>query len=382
MKNNNLKSGLKRPIVTIATILFSSGIIAQTNVFDDVIATSPNHTSLKTALEQEGLDVALQDNSGTFTVFAPDNSAFDELAVDLGTDINGLLALPNLSDILLYHVLGVTAEAASISNGDIVSPLNNMNTIKLTKTSEGSVYVNHAMVNAADLSADNGVVHSVGEVLLAGETVVDVALDNGFTTLATALITAELIPALSDPFAEFTVFAPDNAAFDSLVATLGTDINGLLAMPNLSSILLYHVVAGTVLSTDLVNGMVPTLNGQDVEINLDMGVMVNLSNVTLADVTAGNGVVHVIDAVLLPSTAEIKQMNIEQLSIAPNPVLNKLNIQNGKNGDYTIMSIYGSVIETGVTKNGKIDLSELASGNYVIQLVNDEGLFQTKFVKL
>ena len=111
------------------------GLKAQTNVYDNVIATSPDHTSLAAALQQEGLVGALQNNASTLTVFAPDNAAFDNLAAELNTDINGLLALPNLSDILLYHVLGVTATAADVNNGDIVTPLNTSNTLKLTKTS-------------------------------------------------------------------------------------------------------------------------------------------------------------------------------------------------------------------------------------------------------
>ena len=233
---------------------------AQTNVYDDIIAASADHTSLAAAISTAGLESALQDASATLTVFAPDNDAFDDLALELGTDIPGLLALPNLGDILLYHVLGVSADAASITNGDVVTPLDPSNTIKLTKTSAGAVYANQAMVEAADLTADNGFVHSIDAVILAKETVADVAIDNGFSTLVTAVATAELLPALTDPFAELTVFAPDNAAFDALAVALNTDLNGILALPNLQDVLLYHVVGATVLSTDLVSGPVTMLN--------------------------------------------------------------------------------------------------------------------------
>lgn len=82
-------------------LTLSLSVSAQTNVYTDIIATSPNHTYLAAALQQEGLDVVLQDPSATYTVFAPTNAAFDNLAAALGTNITGLLALPNLSDILL-----------------------------------------------------------------------------------------------------------------------------------------------------------------------------------------------------------------------------------------------------------------------------------------
>ena len=89
-------------------------------------------------------------------------------------------------------------------------------------------------------------VHAVDGVLLPFETVVDVAIDNGFTTLTTAVATAELLPALTDPYNEFTVFAPTNDAFDALAVALDTDLAGILALPNLADVLLYHVVSGYV----------------------------------------------------------------------------------------------------------------------------------------
>ena len=133
-------------------------------------------------------------------------------------------------------------------------------------------------------------------------TIVDVAIANGsFNTLVAAVTAAELGGTLSSD-GPFTVFAPTDDAFAALPE--GT-VEGLLEdIPALTSILTYHVVAGKVESTDLVNGPVTTVNGADVEINLDDGVKVNDSNVIIPDVQACNGVIHVIDAVLLPPTPE------------------------------------------------------------------------------
>ena len=102
--------------------------------------------------------------------------------------------------------------------------------------------------------SSNGTVHVLDAVVLPDETVVDVALDNGFTTLATAVIQEELLPVLTDPLASFTVFAPTNEAFDNLATGLNTDVNGLLALPNLSDILTYHVLNTEVASSQINNG--------------------------------------------------------------------------------------------------------------------------------
>ncbi len=500
-------------------VLFASfGTSAQTNVYDNVIATSPNHTLLAAALQQEGLDVALQNPAATLTVFAPDNAAINGLAASFGTDITGLLANPDLSNILLYHVLGTTVSSAAVTNGAIVTPLNPANTIKLTKTSGGSVYANQAMVNAPDLTAANGVVHSINSVILPFETVVDIAIDNGFTSLTTAVVTAELLPALTNPFsqltvfaptdqaftdiatalgtditgllalpnladiltyhvlgsqvlagditngliaqplsttntlkitlagngdvfvnqaevtgtdflaangvvhildavvlpnetvvdvaidngftsltaavvtaellpaltdplAEFTVFAPTDAAFDNLATALGTDLNGILALPNLADVLLYHVVSGTVLSTGLSNGTVATLEGSNVLVNITGGVTINDATVTTPDVTATNGVVHIIDKVLIPGTASIDETVNTTFSVYPNPASDEIRFSTVNGSEFEIINANGTTVVKGNTVDGKVNISELGQGNYFIRVVEGENVSLGKFVK-
>jgi len=318
----------------------------------------------------------------TYTVFAPTNDAFDDLAAALGTDINGLLALPNLADVLLYHVLGTEVASGDVTNGAIVQPLSTTNTLKLTLTSGGDVFVNQAQVTMPDVAADNGTVHVLNAVVLPVETVVDVAIDNGFTSLTTAVITAELLPALSNPLALFTVFAPTNDAFDDLTAALATDLNGVLAHPQLADILLYHVVSGELLSIDLTNGPLTTLNGQNITINLTSGVMVNTSNVTTADVTADNGVVHVIDMVLLPSLANINEAIMSNVEIYPNPSSDVLRIKNLSINEFSIFNTSGALVKSGNMSSDEILISDLESGNYFIQLSNNEGIYQARFIKL
>lgn len=279
---------------------------AQTNVYDDVIATSPNHTSLDAALQQAGLVGALQNPSADLTVFAPDDAAFDDLAAALNTNIAGLLALPNLGDILQYHVLGQQFQAAALNNGQVETPLFTGNTVKITVQSGGNVFANQAQVNGADNTTDNGVVHSVDAVLLPDETVVDVAIDNNFSTLVTAVVTTEtLLPVLTDPFGTFTVFAPNNTAFDDLATELNTTVPALLNLPNLADILSYHVLSTEVDAASVTNGgvvpAVSTTNTLKTTVTSTNEVFVNQAEVILADQGADNGIVHVLDAVVLPA---------------------------------------------------------------------------------
>jgi transforming growth factor-beta-induced protein len=374
--------------VTTADLTASNGVVHVLNgvllPFETVadVAIDNGFSTLVTAVVTAELLPAVTNPFATLTVFAPTNAAFDNLATSLGTNVNGLLALPNLADVLTYHVLGTEVPSSAVTNGAIVQPLSTTNTLKLTVTLTGDVYVNQAKVTAVDINATNGVVHVLNAVVLPVETVVDVAIDNGFTSLTAAVVKAELLPALTNPFGTFTVFAPTNTAFDNLATALGVDLNGVLAHPQLGDILLYHVLGSEVLSTQLVNGAVATLNGQNVTIDLTAGVKVNASNVTLADVLAFNGVVHVIDAVLLPSLASIFDNEISDLTVYPNPTAETIFVKNSDATEYAIVNAIGAIVQSGKIINNEISVSELQNGQYFIQITTNNNVSSTtKFVK-
>jgi uncharacterized surface protein with fasciclin (FAS1) repeats len=373
--------------VTTADLTANNGVVhvingvllpAQT-VVD--IAINNGFTTLTTAVVTARLLPALTNPLSTLTVFAPTNAAFDNLATALGTNVNGLLALPNLADVLAYHVLGTEVLSSAVTNGAIVQPLSPTNTLKVTLTGSGNVFVNQAQVTAVDILADNGVVHVLNAVVLPVETVVDLAIDNGFTSLTAAVVKAELLPALTNPLASLTVFAPTNAAFDNLAAALGVDLNGVLAHPQLADILLYHVIGSEVLSTQLVNGPVATLNGQNITIDLTNGVKVNASNVVLADVQAYNGVVHVIDAVLLPSLADLMENENNVFEIYPNPSTDMLNVASADAKEFQIINVLGAVVKSGEVLNNSISISDLENGQYFIQITTNSTVQSAKFLK-
>jgi uncharacterized surface protein with fasciclin (FAS1) repeats len=171
------------------------------------------------------------------------------------------------------------------------------------KVDMGKVYINDAEVIITDIVTSNGVIHVIDAVLLPKADIVDTAIEDGrFTTLAAALGAADLVETLKGE-GPFTVFAPTDDAFAKLPA--GT-VESLLLPENkqkLTDILLYHVVSGKVMAADVVTlSEAETVLGQNVTITVKDGkVYINDSEVIITDIMTSNGVIHVIDAVLLPN---------------------------------------------------------------------------------
>jgi uncharacterized surface protein with fasciclin (FAS1) repeats len=173
--------------------------------------------------------------------------------------------------------------------------------VNASETSSNSFKM--AEVNEAELRVENWMVESFKspKVETAAGTVVDIAVANSdFSILVEAVTKAGLAGALSAE-GPFTVFAPTNDAFKALFKQLGVSGIKDLTAEQLTPILTYHVVAGKVMSTDLSNTSVATLNGQKIKIDISNGVKINDSKVTKADISGTNGVVHVIDRVLIPN---------------------------------------------------------------------------------
>ena len=264
----------------------------------DVVVNSPDHNTLEAAVIAADLAGVLSGN-GPFTLFAPTDDAFAALGQET---IDALLADPSgdLTDILAYHAVAGKALSTDLSDGQMITTVNGKD-VTVTINDDG-VFINDAQVTVADIETDNGVVHVIDAVLLPpSNTIVDIVVNSeDHNTLEAAVIAAGLVETLSGD-GPFTVFAPTDDAF----AALGQEtIDALLADPmgELTSILLYHAVSGTAFSSELTDGqMITTINGRDVTVTInDDGVFINDAQVTVADIEADNGVVHVINAVLLP----------------------------------------------------------------------------------
>jgi transforming growth factor-beta-induced protein len=246
--------------------------------------------------------------TGPFTVFAPTNKAFSAVPA---AELKYLLApeqKASLQDLLKYHVASGSIESSELKNNEQVPTLDGGNlTITITKTTSNTtiVKVDDATVEKADVKASNGVVHIINGVLIPSgfskllKNIVQVAVADNFTTLVTAVGIAPGIASTLEGPGPFTVFAPTDAAFAALPN--GT-LEHLIKNPaELAKVLEYHVVKGEVTSDELKDGPVKTVEGADVTIKLSgSDVSVNNAKVTKANVFAVNGVIHVIDAVLIP----------------------------------------------------------------------------------
>ena len=261
---------------------------------------------LKKALCDAGLAEAVN-TLDPETVFGPVDKAFQSFTP---SETCG-----SLSEILLYHVVNQKLKSCKLVNDTLYPTLREGKSVRVNVYQRplfrDVITVNGAEVVQADLKACNGVLHKIDQVLCppAG-TVWQLAQSNpDLSLLAAAVETAGLVDALNDPQANLTVFAPTNAAFEALLAETGLTLEQLLASPALSQVLLYHVLGQTVFSAALKRGLtwdIPTLEGETIDICnkcdkiLIKDQLKRKSKVIVKDVLAENGVVHVIDQVLLP----------------------------------------------------------------------------------
>ena len=336
-------------VVAISLLLASSALADghEMTIADIVIASSeaetPEFTTLLAAasVADPGIVSALADPEADLTVFAPTDAAFSALAEALGEETFGAIlsedGTPRLNEILLYHVV-----AGRIGSADVVAALesaeaDDMGHVSLpvvtlsgqaldiagTASDEGldlgaGITVDQAnlVLDMVDIQASNGVIHVIDAVMVPElRTIADIVVELAgveepeFATLLTAVGAADpaILELLADPRTAVTVFAPVDAAFASV-----DGLEDIVADTELlTTILQYHVYPGTVYSFQLgglVNEMghaaIAMANGSEATITVsDMGVMIDGANIVLdlVDIEASNGVIHVIDAVIVPA---------------------------------------------------------------------------------
>lgn len=317
MKLFSIKNFFKSAVlILMAGVIFVSCKKADNNGSKSIYATISNdaqYSFLTAAVNKAGLvDVLSKPNKDGLTLFAPTNDAF--IAAGYKT-LADLAAIPNttLTGVLLYHVLPTKVKASEIpqaSNTPVVTV--NSQPVYVTRTDANKVFINGVMVIKADINCTNGVIHSIGRLLMpATGNIVETAIANpNLSLLVAAVLRASQgstnVAGVLSGAGPFTVFAPVNQAFINAGFADVAAINA--ADPNtLASILTYHVIPGRIFSSDLTEGAMPaTANGASVKITLAGGAMVkgnsntSPSNIIATDIVTTNGVVHVIDQVLLP----------------------------------------------------------------------------------
>jgi len=270
----------------------------------DVVDNTDNLSTLATALGATNRTDVLDDTSETFTVFAPsDDPAFGFYDVDFLTSNTDLLG-----SVLDYHVVqGAAVTSDQLSDGDTFTTVQG-DEIEVSIDEDGNVFVEGAPITTADVEADNGVAHVIGDVLLTNRTAAErLQVTSATEQLYQAIDNAGLASAFGNADNNWTTFAPDNASFEN------ADLSGF-SDSEVQQILQYHVLDGVTNSADLVqllsdnNGevAVETLQGEDVTITEqdDGSIVFNGGQATLnldrVDQRASNGIIHQIEGLLIP----------------------------------------------------------------------------------
>ena len=287
-----------------------------TNTITDKVVADASFTLLEQAVLRANLQGTLS-STGPFTVFAPDDAAFT--GAGLTATAIGNVTPAALSNILLYHTIPARILAAAVPAGPNARVVTASGDSVFVTSNTNGVFVNGVRVTAADIIADNGVIHKVGRVIQppTGNIVQTAVARTGLLDSLVKAVNRATTATGGDPnlantlsTATLTVFAPTNAAFTQLLTTLGfTDINQI-PIANLLSVLRLHVVnpgtATRAFSNSLANGALPMLAGSTTVALSTNGATIKgsggtaASNIIATDVMCRNGVVHVIDRVLQP----------------------------------------------------------------------------------
>lgn len=275
----------------------------------DVLVNDSNFSVLVSAVVAAQLSDDLS-GAGPFTVFAPTDAAFGDFIADNNLTAGALIGSADLANTLSYHVV-----SGNVTSGDVaVGPVTTLTGQKFYVSADpnGGLWINgNSMITAVDKMASNGVIHTLDYVITAPTmSIAEIAVGSTtastpeFTQLVAALSRAGLVAAVSgDSSDDLTVFAPTDAAFEDLYTALG--VNGVdeIDVDLLTSVLLYHVVPARAFSQDLRNGAsLPTLlEGKSLSVDLP-NLMINDSDLvpSMLNIHATNGVIHVIDKVMLP----------------------------------------------------------------------------------
>ncbi len=319
MKRKNKFRQLVILFVTSMTIFSSckkdDNVTMNTNSITDIVVSGSSFTTLESAVIKANLQGTLS-GPGPYTVFAPNDAAFTASGIT-ATVLNSLTPA-QVKDILLYHTISSKINAADVPAGPNAKVITaGGDSIFVTRNEKG-VFVNGIKVNAADIAADNGVIHGIEKVLIpAAGNIVETAVASKLDSLVKAVTIATSAPG-GDPNlaatlsnAKLTVFAPTNSAFTQLLGALNLNRIEDIPVGTLLAVLRYHVVGGRAFSSDLANGNLSMLAGGNTTINLSNGNSGgptltgngnngNKSNITATNIVSRNGVVHVIDRVLLP----------------------------------------------------------------------------------
>ena len=339
----------------------------ETNTIVDIAVAESSFSILVDALTKADLVSALNGTT-EYTVFAPTNTAFQALLNELGISSLDDISKEELKKILLYHVVEGRNTSSALSTGyfSTISPKQDGYNYSIYFNKDNLMINGVATVTQADIMADNGVVHIVDKVILPASITGHAVANPGLSSLTAAVVKAELTSTLDDDANDYTVFAPTNDAFMMLFDDLNVSLDDL-SKETLTPILLYHVVNAFVPASQVSSGYVNALTmGQDNYLSKYIKVegsevMVNGAKVLLTDVVATNGVIHVIDKVILPNSVVDIAINNNAFSILVEAVV-KAELAETLSGDgpFTVFAPTNAAFEALFAELGVSGIADLS----------------------
>ena len=371
---------------------FLSAQATQTVV--EIISGSDDHETLTELLTEANLVTALSTEGDTFTVFAPTDEAFGMLSEDDLEYFQDEDNVDSLASVLTYHVIPDSLGTDTFMTGMMYETLNEDDSLFIGGYAMGmdmdmdTLMINGMMVEVTPIAATNGVVYSIDVILMQPvATVVEVIMNTD--TLSTL---AAVIDAADEDIAEtlmgegpFTIFAPSNDALANIsmdsLATLQT--SGAL-----TTILNYHVVPGRYTSADLTDGlMLMTVQGEILEVTISGdSVLVDSSLIIMTDMMADNGIVHVIDSILLPMaiTSTEEPAFAREVKLFPNPTSSQLYVELPASilgsATLTLRDLSGRTLATRRATNDRepLEVGALPTGTYLLEIRAAAGVIQRK----
>jgi uncharacterized surface protein with fasciclin (FAS1) repeats len=311
------KASLLVALVFITTTISSCSMEEEANAkkssITGVVQSQSNLTLLGIALDRTNL-LATLDAQGTYTLFAPTDTAFNTFLATNGFASINDVPVPILKEILLNHVIAQTLNATDLPSNGYIKTLAtgtvSTNTLSMFVSKTNGVILNDvAEVTSANVLANNGIVHIV-DAVIGLPTITDHVVANPNLTSLVGVLTGPGQPDFVSTFSgtgPFTVFAPLNSAFTSLNSEIPGGIAGVSAS-NMTKILRYHVVSANKLGADLMEGdVITTLEApQSFTVLLSTGpklkdVNNRKASVITTDIQCSNGVIHLLSKVLLPT---------------------------------------------------------------------------------
>lgn len=363
--------------------LLDEVILPSMSIYDWIDASS-SHNYVKIAIDNANLTETF-DALDAMTFFAPNDAAFIDFADANDLTIYDILYSPDLSSILMEHLISESLAYASELLEDGSSTAASGNDLYVFMNASGAAQVNSVPILATDIMTHNGLIHSIAGIIQPIDLLSDVLQAQGLTLLDTLLTETGLSPAINFSGAEYTLFAPTDSAIINFMAEVGATLEDFLTDPDgLAEALLYHTTTGIAYASDLTDGMQITMNSSPDETTtvsfMGDSIFINESMVVAADIGVFQGLIHIIDHVLeQPESGCMDEMscNFNEEAVLDDGSCYSIDASISSENIACLNGITGSISVDSVLFNQTDDLAFVLfdlDGNLLAE--NENGLFE------